>query len=208
MTDTIRLTIIRGKKAVLRKIALISKHWYQAQSWIGGWKVRYSGAVLILSLVVSTSIYLLPTLQNLLECHYATDQALEGLRSLILSIGSALLGATAIVSSLVLFAMQVNIERMPHGLFRRLSADPKLFGVFALAFLLAIAVATLSTYVVQSSLAIVVLAASLAIFIILILFICAYRRALALIDPLRQLEILIHDTQRDLGIWSRRAKYS
>ena len=206
MTDTIRLTIIRGKKAVLRKIALISKHWYQAQSWIGGWKVRYSGAVLILSLVVSTSIYLLPTLQNLLECHYATDQALEGLRSLILSIGSALLGATAIVSSLVLFAMQVNIERMPHGLFRRLSADPKLFGVFALAFLLAIAVATLSTYVVQSSLAIVVLAASLAIFIILILFICAYRRALALIDPLRQLEILIHDTQRDLGIWSRRAK--
>lgn len=190
----------------MRKIAVISQHWCRAQSWIGGWKVRYSFAVLILVLFVSTTIYLLPTLQNLLEGYYATDHALDGLSSLILSIGGALLGATAIVSSLVLFAMQVNIERMPHGLFRRLSADPKLLVVFASAFLLAISVTTLSTFVDQSQLAIVVLAASSGIFIILILFVFAYRRALALIDPLRQLEILIQDTQRDLEIWSRRAK--
>ncbi len=121
------------------------------------------------------------------------------MRSLILGTGSALISAAAIVMSLVLFAMQVNIERMPHGLFRRLSADLKLLGAFALAFLLAIGVATLSTFVDQARLAHVVLAASGAVVFILILFMYAYRRALVLINPLKQLEILIHDTRKELG---------
>ena len=108
--------------------------------------------------------------------------------------------------SLVLFAMQVNIERMPHGLFRRLSADLKLLGAFALAFLLAIGVATLSTLVDQARLAHVVLAASGAVLCILILFMYAYRRALVLINPKRQLEILMHDTRKELGAWARRAQ--
>ncbi len=102
--------------------------------------------------------------------------------------------------------MQVNIERMPHGLFRRLSADWKLLGAFALAFLLAIGVATLSTFVDPVRLAHVVLAASWAVVFILLSFIYAYRRALDLINPLRQLEILIHDTRKELGAWARRAQ--
>jgi hypothetical protein len=131
--------------------------------------------------------------------HYATEQAIEGLRGLILNTGTALIGAAAIVTSLVLFAMQVNIERMPHGLFRRLSADPKLLGAFALAFLLAIGVASLSTFVDQTRLAHVVLAASWAIVFILISFMYAYRRALVLINPLRQLGILIPTPGRNCG---------
>jgi hypothetical protein len=123
-----------------------------------------------------------------------------------LNVGSALIGAAAIVTSLVLFAMQVNIERMPHGLFRRLSADRKLLGAFALAFLLAIGVATLSTFVDQARLAHVVLAASWAVVFILISFMYAYRRALVLINPLQQLDILIQDTRKELRTWARRAQ--
>ncbi len=155
---------------------------------------------------MSASVYFSPTLQGVLESHYATEQAIEGLRSLILNIGTALTGAAAIVTSLVLFAMQVNIERMPHGLFRRLSADRKLLGAFALTFLLAIGVATLSTFTDQTLLAPVVLSAAWTVIFILILFMYAYRRALILINPLQQLGILINDTRREFRIWARRAK--
>ena len=116
------------------------------------------------------------------------------------------MGAAAIVTSLVLFAMQVNIERMPHGLFRRLSADLRLLGAFLLAFILAIVVATLSVFVDQSRLALVVLVAFWAVVFILILFLYAYRRALDLINPSRQLKLLILDTQKELRTWARRAK--
>ncbi|WP_323034155.1 hypothetical protein [Pararhodobacter sp.] len=142
----------------------------------------------------------------MLASYYSTEHAVEGLRGLILNVGSALIGAAAIVTSLVLFAMQVNIERMPHGLFRRLSADRKLLGAFALAFLLAIGVATLSTFVDQARLAQVVLAASWAVVFILISFMYAYRRALVLINPLQQLGILMQDTRKELRTWARRAQ--
>ena len=90
---------------------------YRAQYRLGGWKYRYGGLafVSVLTLLVATSLYLLPKIQNVLEAHYSTEQSIEGLRSLIQNIGAALIGAAAIVTSLVLFVMQVNIERMPHG---------------------------------------------------------------------------------------------
>lgn len=203
----IKSAITCTRKAVKRRIATLWQYAYRAQYWLGGWRLRYGGLAFsaVLLLLVSASVYLSSTFQNVLEDHFGTEQAIEGLRALILSVGSALIGAAAIVTSLVLFAMQVNIERMPHGLFRRLSADRKLLGAFALAFLLAVGVATLSTFTDQARLAIVMLAASWAIVFILILFMYAYRRALVLINPLRQLGILIHDTRRELRIWARRA---
>ena len=102
----------------------------------------------------------------------------------MLNVGSALIGATAIVASLVLFATQVNVERLPHGLFHRLSKDHKLLGAFGLAFILAIVVTTLSTFIDHGKLAIVVIIALLAIVFILYLFLYAYGRALDLINPL------------------------
>lgn len=152
------------------------------------------------------SYYASPTLQSVLESHYVTEHEIERLRSLILNVGGALIGAAAIVTSLVLFAMQVNIERMPHGLFRRLSADSKLLGAFALAFLLAIGIATLSTIVSSDWLAYVVLTALWSLVFILISFMYAYRRALFLINPLRQLEILLYTTRNELRVWARRAQ--
>ena len=124
---------------------------------------------------------------------------------MILGVGGALIGAAAIVTSLVLFAMQVNIERMPHGLFGRLSADARLLVAFALAFLMAIGVAALSMFVSRALAAYVVLAASWAVVFILLSFLYAYRRALALINPLRQLGMLVDDTRKELRTWDRRA---
>ena len=198
----------RMRKAVARRIAALWQRTYRAQYQLGVWKLRYGNIAFYaaLLLLVSGSAYLSPAFQNVLASYYSTEQAIEGLRGLILNVGSALIGAAAIVTSLVLFAMQVNIERMPHGLFRRLNADRKLLGAFASAFLLAIGVATLSTFVDKAWLALVVLAASWAVVFILISFMYAYRRALVLINPLQQLGILIEDTRKELRTWARRAQ--
>lgn len=204
----IDLAVKRIRKAVARRIAALWQHTYRAQYQLGVWKLRYGNIAFyaVLFLLVSASAYLSPALQNVLASYYSTEHAIEGLRGLILNAGTALIGAAAIVTSLVLFAMQVNIERMPHGLFRRLSADRKLLGAFASAFLLAIGVATLSTFLGKARLALVVLAASWAVVFIMISFMYAYRRALVLINPLQQLGILIQDTRTELRTWAKRAQ--
>lgn len=198
----------RAKRAIQRLVARTWQYAYGVKYRLAGWRLRYASISFAASLflIVSASFYVAPILQSVLARHYATEREIEGLRSLILNTGSALIGAAAIVTSLVLFAMQVNIERMPHGLFRRLSADPKLLGAFALAFLLAIGIATLSTIVDHGRLAYVVLTASWAVVFILISFLYAYRRALLLINPLRQLGILLHATRKELRVWARRAQ--
>lgn len=198
----------RMRKVVARRIAVLWQYAYRAQYQIGVWRLRFGSltAYVVLLLVAFSSAYVSPDLQVCLEKYYSTERAIEGLRAVILNVGSALIGAAAIVTSLVLFAMQVNIERMPHGLFRRLSEDWKLLGAFALAFLLAIGVASLSTFVDQGRLAQVVLVAAWAVTLILASFMYAYRRALILVNPKQQLAILVKDTQRDLNAWDRRAR--
>lgn len=73
-----------------------------------------------------------------------TPDLVGDIQNLLLAVGGALIGATAIASSLVLFAIQVNIERLPYGLFRRLSSDPRLLGAFGASFLIAVSLASLS----------------------------------------------------------------
>jgi hypothetical protein len=148
----------------------------------------------------------IPALQKWLESHFATEAQLGLLRSLFLTLGGALIGATAIVSSLVLFAMQVNIERMPHGLFRRLSADPRLLSAFATTFLLAVAITCLSVLPGREWIGSAVYGAFWATAAIVILFLYSYRRALVLVNPVRQLELVVRRSRRELRIWLRRAK--
>jgi len=194
------------RRAVKRRIAALWRRAYRLGGGPGGRGMRYDSiafsAVLILLVLASLS----PTLRNALDNYYATEQAVAGLRDLILNTGSALIGATAIVTSLVLFAMQVNVERMPHGLFRRLSADGKLLGAFAVAFLLAIAVAALPALANHMRPSMLVFLASGGVLFILVLFLWGYRRALALINPLQQLDILVRDTRKELRSWARCAR--
>ena len=114
---------------------------------------------------------------------------LGGLQTLLVGTGTALIGGTAIAASLVLFAMQVNVERLPFGLFRRLSSDLKLLLAFAGSFGLAIGVASFSLISSPTNAAFVVGAAILFTLLILRSFLYAYRRSLALISPEYQLEL-------------------
>jgi hypothetical protein len=64
-------------------------------------------------LFLAISAYFVPILQYVLEPYFSTSQKLANFRMLILTLGGSLVGAAAITSSLVLSAMQINIERMP-----------------------------------------------------------------------------------------------
>ncbi|WP_156032638.1 hypothetical protein [Parvularcula oceani] len=129
----------------------------------------------------------------------------QAVRALLVSSGAALLGASAIVSSLVLFAMQVNVERMPFGLFRRFGADARLLWAFAATFVLSLAVATSSLLVSPAAAPIVLAVALTAATVVLFLFLYTYRRALALISPHQQLAFIRRDVAREARRWGRRA---
>lgn len=176
---------------------------YRIQRWIalrGG----IAASILLLSLIVASALFI-PRLNDELQAAFPTEERIRGLGALFLAVGAALFGATAIVSSLVLFSMQVNVERMPHGLFRRLSADRRLLSAFAAAFFLAVFISVLSLIPDRTWIGAATFAAAWGMALALILFLYAYRRALVLINPVRQLGLVVARTRREFQAWVRRA---
>jgi multisubunit Na+/H+ antiporter MnhB subunit len=159
----------------------------------------------ILLLLISVTVYTLPHTSSFIQPYFEDAERFSALRALLQAVGGALIGAAAIVSSLVLFAMQTNVERMPYGLFRRFGSDMKLLSAFGATFVLALVVASLSTLPDKSWSSVAIIAASWAVTLLLILFLYAYRRALNLINPTRQLELVARDAVRELQTWARRS---
>jgi hypothetical protein len=104
-----------------------------------------------------------------------------------------------------MFAMQINVDRMPHGLFFKFSTDIRLMLAFTATFLLAIAIAASSLLIIDARNAEVILAAFWGTFLIVILVVYAYRRALFLINPIKQLTIVLDEAVSSLRMWERRA---
>jgi len=153
--------------------------------------------LLILSWVVS------PALHEATDEFFLNENQFESLLSLFLTVGGALIGATAIAFSLIMFAMQVNVERMPYGLFRKFSSDLKLMASFVVTFLLSLAITGLSLVPNPSWSVELTLAGVWGVGLVIILLLAAYRRALALISPTQQLAILVHDTNKVLNNWAK-----
>lgn len=149
------------------------------------------------------SVLSLPLLKNLVGDFFSSPESLSALRSLLGGTGTALIGAAAIAFSLIVFAMQTNVERMPHGLFRQLSSDRRLLSSFLGSFLTAIVVAGTSLIPDGSWGVPAIVIAIWGIAITLLLFLFAYRRALQLINPIEQLAIMSKVARQDLQRWSR-----
>ncbi len=153
------------------------------------------------SLLVGTVAFAEP-LQRRLGPVLTPDLAGD-IQSLLLAIGGAFIGATAIASSFVLFAIQVNIERLPYGLFRRLSSDRRLLGAFGASFLIAVGLASLSLVQDRDFIGLAILGAAWGGMASLRLLLYAYRRSLQLVSPFDQLEMLRDDCESDLAKWDR-----
>ena len=105
-----------------------AKGWqrvYFLKNWFFNVKLNYGGrlGLLFLTVLIVTSAVFIPALQSYFEPYFSEPGRLDSIRALFLTLGGALIGATAIAFSLIMFAMQVNVERMPHGLFRKFSSD-------------------------------------------------------------------------------------
>lgn len=136
----------------------------------------------------------------------STDNSFKALSSLTLSLGSALVGVTAIAFMLIVFSLQVNIERLPYGLFYTLNSDKKLMSLLETTFFLAILVACLSL-IQNSDYAVVIFLVLLeSTFIIFFLLYYTYQRALKLINPHEQLMMIIKKTTASLKWWDKRFK--
>jgi hypothetical protein len=197
-----------------RQLALRLRFW-RAKLALGAfnWRVRGARAirrhsaiaiVVIFGLALIATAALMPLIRAPIEAYF--DQArLEALRSFFLGLGSALVGAAAIAFSLVLFAMQTNVERTPHGLFRKLSSDGRLLFAFIGSFAIATSVAMMS--LIPASFVVPAIAMAMwGMIAMLLLFLFAYRRALLLISPIEQLRLLLRSVRKDLNRWIRRAK--
>jgi hypothetical protein len=159
--------------------------------------------IALVALVVASKLAHSP-----LQPYLRDEKFVDTLRATALQLGSSLLGATAIVASLVLFAMQVNVERLPHGLFRRLSTDRRLLTSFAVSFVASILVACLPLVTPIELAEWATISAILLTLVVLRLFLAAYRRSLKLINPVEQLRIVIGDVTSALKTWSNQAGWS
>lgn len=181
---------------------------HEAKIRFGYWRLRHGFKLFVfasLALAVLTFLgesFLPPGIER----YFSTAEGLSALRSLLGGTGSALIGAAAIAFSIIVFAMQTNIERMPHGLFAQLSSDYRLLSSFLGSFLTAIAVAGTSLIPDGSWAITAILAAFWGVVGIVLLFLFAYRRALQLINPIEQLKIMSREVQLDLRKWGRLAE--
>lgn len=183
-------------------------HCYRLRVRFEQWSLRHGVklAILILSGGMLLSVSVMPWLQRVTGDYFNRSENLATLRTLLSGTGSALIGATAIAFSLVVFAMQINVERMPHGLFRNLSSDRRLLGAFLGTFVIALVIAA-SSLIPEGRWALpAILTALWGTILILVLFLCAYRRALQLINPVSQLNIMLNSVRRELHKWDRRAE--
>jgi hypothetical protein len=184
------------------------QYLYVGKSWLFNFKSKYAGklGLMLLALLMVVSAILVPALQTYLEPHFPQPERLDSFKALFLSLGGAMIGATAIAFSLIMFAMQVNVERMPHGLFRKFSSDGRLLGTFISTFSLAVIISGFSLIPDKSWVAGATVTTAWCMSLIILLFVLAYRRALALISPTMQLGLVVADTKRNFKIWERAIK--
>ena len=179
------------------------QYYYYSKNWLLSLCLRYKT---IFTLVILTSLLALswlyyPEIKSLLTPYFSKDDRFAGFQTLLVSLGSAMIGATAIAFSLIMFAMQVNVERMPHGLFRKFSSDVKLLGTFAVTFSLAVIITVLSLIPDKACVAGAAISAVWCLLLIIWLLLLAYRRALGLISPAMQLGLVVADTKKNFEIW-------
>lgn len=199
------------KRAKQSLSLLQAKGWQQVyfgKNWIFNFRSKYSRKLGLISLtaLLMASIAFVPVLQNHVEPYFSQQSRFDSIRALFLSLGGALIGATAIAFSLIMFAMQVNVERLPYGLFRKFSSDVKLLGAFTSTFSLALLVTGLSLIPDKTLVTGATLAAIWCSFLIILMFVLAYRRALTLISPTMQLGLVVADTKRNFKSWDKAIK--
>lgn len=132
----------RARQVRNRALYKADQFWVMATHW----ELRHRRAVLLAlvgAAVAGSALYVSSVKQDL-WVYFADQGRLGAAQTLLVTLGGALVGAAAIAFSVLIFSMQVNIERMPHAVFRRVSSDPVLMSQLAAMIILSIAIASSS----------------------------------------------------------------
>jgi len=165
--------------------------------------------IVVYVILIVISFYLALTFRNKIEPFFLDKNNLDSLKTLFITLGSVLFGAAAIVFSLIIFAMQVNLERLPIGLFRKFASDRKLFIILCSTFFLSILIMTFSLFLNRSSVTSYIIIISIYMVLsIFYIFYKAYRRVLKLINPKEQLDEIVKSTRKNLQNWDIKAGLS
>ena len=178
---------------------------YHTQTWF--FKYRWKALWLGILCLVSLNFAFLSKIDPLISAYFPDQNSIDNLATVLTTLGGALIGAAFIAFSLIMFSMQVNIERMPHGLFFRFGKDSFILLMFVATLVSGIAVCFSSTLLHDlSNLSASVSLAFWGTITIITLVIQAYERTLFLINPAKQLETLLESVERDLKSWEKRAE--
>ena len=139
-----------------------------------------------------------------ISCYFCDEALFKALGSLSLSFGTALVGVTAIIFTLIIFALQVNIERLPYGLFYSLNSDKKLMLSLGSILIIAILIASMSLIQNKTYATWILFILLEGVFAIFFLLIYVYKRALQLINPFVQLNLLTIKVEQNLHWWEAR----
>lgn len=100
--------------------------------WTRQHRKKLNAGLLALAIILGVIAY--RTFSGQIEPFFDSPDLLAALRTLFVTLGGALLGATAIGFSVVMLAVQLNFARIPYGLFRRVTSDFRLIGAFVATF--------------------------------------------------------------------------
>jgi hypothetical protein len=182
---------------------LWSKYYVQTGFSKYKWKIVWTSILVFVGL----NIAFLSKIDPLLSMHFPDPNSISNLETVLTTLGGALIGAAFIAFSLIMFSMQVNIERMPHGLFFRFGKDAFILLMFVATLVSGIVVCFSSTLLHDpANLSASISLAFWGTITIITFVIQAYERTLFLINPAEQLNTLLASVEKDLKSWERRAE--
>lgn len=180
----------------------INYHLIRLRNFIVKYIILISAIILTFSIIMSFILeyYFHIDIESILAKSNQID-------SMLIGTGSALIGASAIAFSLIMFSLQINIERMPHGMFFRFSRDVRIVTYFIISIIFSIVICTLPIWIeFYGNISVSLLSAFWCIAGVFIAILMAYRRSLFLVNPVMQLNLVLLDVKKDFQRWSHFAE--
>lgn len=129
-------------------------------------------------------------------------------KSILLGIGGSLIGATSIAFTFLIFSLQNNLDKLPHGLFRKAGVDSRLIFYYLTSVMLAISICFISLFPDYRYVMVMISMLFLSVGTILIMFILAFKRTLLIVNPVFHIGSILKGVVKNHKMWETAFKRS
>ena len=129
-------------------------------------------------------------------------------KSILLGIGGSLIGATSIAFTFLIFSLQNNLDKLPHGLFRKAGVDSRLVFYYLTSVMLAISICFISLFPDYRYVMVMISMLFLSVGTILIMFILAFKRTLLIVNPVFHIGSAFKSVVKNHKMWETAFKRS